>query len=96
MLTRFVFRTSMVLASLVVAAALTAGQAIPIPEDEAALEFVGQFNNVGAASQQFGYLSKIQRLSTVFSGIPQNETTARFTFVTNATCGWLTMVRSES
>src|ERR1700694_3187003 len=85
MLTRFDFRTSLVLALVVVAAAVPAALAIPIPADDAALEFVGQFNNVGAASQQFGYLSKIQGLSTVFSGTPENETTAMFTFVTNAT-----------
>lgn len=58
---------------------------IKITEDQPALEFVGQFNNSGAASQQFGYLSDIQGLGPIFSGAPENETTANFTFVTNAT-----------
>jgi len=64
---------------------MTAQTVILIPEDQNALEFVGQFNNSGAASQQFGYLSNIKGLSPIFSGTPQNETTAMFTFVTNAT-----------
>lgn len=58
---------------------------IKIAEDQVALQFVGQFNNSGSSSQQFGYLSDIQGFSPVFSGTPQNETTANFTFVTNAT-----------
>jgi hypothetical protein len=58
---------------------------IKIAEDQPTLEFVGQFNNSGASSQQFGYLSNIQGFGAVFSGTPENETTANFTFVTNAT-----------
>jgi len=58
---------------------------IKIAEYQPALEFVGQFNNSGVASQQFGYLSDIQGLGPIFNGSPQNETSANFTFVTNAT-----------
>jgi len=58
---------------------------IKIVEDQVALQFVGQFNNSGTSSQQFGYLSDIQGFSPVFNGTPQDESTANFTFVTNAT-----------
>lgn len=87
MLARFVFHSSVVLASSVVGGAITARlKPFPIPEDEAALEFVvGYFNNDCAASQQFGYLSKIQGLNTVSCDIPESETTALFSFVTNTT-----------
>jgi hypothetical protein len=55
----------------------------PLGEDD--LEFVGQFNNTPTTSQQFGYLSSIRGLSTIFTGTPESENTASFTFVTNAT-----------
>jgi hypothetical protein len=59
---------------------------LPIPENQNALEFVGQFNNTPTTSLQFGYLSTIEGLNSVFSSSSiHNETTARFTFVTNAT-----------
>jgi hypothetical protein len=59
---------------------------IHIREDHVALEFVGQVNNTATTSQQFGYLSNIEGLNAIFSSsTPQNETTALFTFVTNAT-----------
>ena len=60
---------------------------IPISEDRPSLEFVGQFINSGTSSQQYGYLSNIRGLSLnqTFSGSPQNETTAMFTFFTQAT-----------
>lgn len=78
--------------ALVAVIALACGSAvsqtattIKIAEDQPALEFVGQFNNVGASSLQFGYISDIQGFDLVFNGTPQNESTANFTFVTNAT-----------
>ena len=58
---------------------------IPLTEDQNVLEFVGQFNNTPTTSQQFGYVSRIQGLDDTFNGTPQNEATALFTFVTNAT-----------
>jgi len=58
---------------------------IQIPQDQNVLEFVGQFNNTPTSSQQFGYLSNVQGLSPIFTGTPENEATASFTFVTNAT-----------
>jgi len=67
----------------------TAGQdqpvLVPISEDRPSLEFVGQFINSGTSSQQFGYLSNIRGLNQIFTGMPQNETTAMFTFYTQAT-----------
>jgi hypothetical protein len=58
---------------------------IPISEDRPSLEFVGQFINSGTSSQQFGYLSNIRGLNQIFTGTTQNETTAMFTFFTQAT-----------
>jgi hypothetical protein len=57
---------------------------VPITQDRVVYEFVGQFNNNGSASQQFGYLSKVNGLDGIFNGEPENETTAILTFVTNA------------
>ena len=81
------------LSILAVLALLTSGFArsqdatvIRIPAGQNALEFVGQFNNTPTTSQQFGYLSNIEGLNSIFSSSSvQNETTALFTFVTNAT-----------
>ena len=82
----------MVPALLVLTCGLVAAQDDPtlirIAEDQNALEFVGQFNNTPTTSQQFGYVSTITGLSPIFSNsTPQNETTALFTFVTNAKTG---------
>ena len=57
---------------------------VPLIEDQVVYEFVGQFNNNGSASQQFGYLSTVNGLGGIFSAEPENETTAMLTFVTNA------------
>jgi len=74
-------------AVLVLAAGALAAQTqnIPLIQDQSDLEFVGQFNNNGADSLQFGYVSRMEGLDDIFTGTPQNETTARFTFVTHAT-----------
>jgi hypothetical protein len=58
---------------------------IKIAEDDPALEFVGQFINDSSGSHQYGYLSRIQDLSPIFSGTPEDENTAMFTFCTEAT-----------
>jgi len=59
---------------------------IGMPGGRNVLEFVGQVNNTPTTSQQFGYLSNIEGLSSIFSSsTPQNESTALFTFFTNAT-----------
>jgi hypothetical protein len=72
--------------TLLVAGSLAAQtKVIPMLEDQNVLEFVGQFNNTPTTSQQFGYVSRIEGLNDTFNGTPQNESTARFTFVTNAT-----------
>jgi len=39
---------------------------------------IGEFNNSGPASQQYGYLSSITGLGSVFSGTPKDETTALY------------------
>ena len=82
--------TSSILASVMFAALICLSAAaqsvteVQLFQDQVVYEFVGQFNNNGAASQQFGYLSKINGLDGIFSAEPENETTALFTFVTNA------------
>lgn len=59
---------------------------IPITEEQVLYEMIGEFNNSGPASQQYGYLSSVTGLDNVFSSpITKNETTALFTFVTSAT-----------
>src|ERR1700751_4943888 len=41
---------------------------IRIPVGQNTLEFVGQFNNTPTTSQQFGYLSKIEGVDSIFFG----------------------------
>jgi len=82
-------RVSLRLAAVLVL--ITAGVAsaqitIPIAEEQVLYEAIGEFNNSGSASQQYGYLSSVTGLDNVFSSTTtKNETTALFTFVTNAT-----------
>src|SRR5690242_10385137 len=54
------------------------------------MELIGEVINSApgvspATSLQFGYISRINGIDNVFTGIPQNETTAIYTFVTHAT-----------
>jgi hypothetical protein len=75
-------------AVLVFAAAATASAqtTIPITEQQVLYEVIGEFNNSGSASQQYGYLSGVTGFDNAFSSTTtKNETTALFTFVTNAT-----------
>jgi hypothetical protein len=75
-------------AVLVFTAAATASAQItlPITEQQVLYEVIGEFNNSGPASQQYGYLSSVTGLDNAFSSTTtKNETTALFTFVTNAT-----------
>jgi hypothetical protein len=59
---------------------------LPISEDQVTYQLIGEFNNSGLSSQQYGYLSSINGLSSTFSSTTtEDETTALFTFVTNAT-----------
>ena len=77
------FPTALVLITLGTASAQTT---IPITEQQVLYEMIGEFNNSGAASQQYGYLSGVTGLGNVFSSsTTKDETTALFTFVTNAT-----------
>jgi hypothetical protein len=84
-------RISASLLATVIFAALTCLSAaaqkvtkVPLIEDQVVYEFVGQFNNNGSASQQFGYISRVNGLDGIFNAEPENETTAMLTFVTNA------------
>jgi len=71
---------------LITAGAASAQITIPIAEEQVLYEAIGEFNNSGSASQQYGYLSSVTGLDNVFSSTTtKDETTALFTFVTNAT-----------
>ena len=50
------------------------------PEGDVSLELIGQVLNSGAMSAQYGYLSYINGIESIFSAATQNETTALFTF----------------
>jgi len=74
--------------SLILSTALSASAqtTIPISEEQVVYEVIGEFNNSGLVSQQFGYFADITGLNNAFSSATtKNETTALFTFVTNAT-----------
>jgi len=62
---------------------------LPVSEDQLLYEFIGEYANSpmvsGPINLQFGYLSSITGLNSVFSGSPRNESTALFTFVIKAT-----------
>jgi len=55
------------------------------PHGDLAMELVGQVLNTGPMSNQYGYLSFIAGIDPVFTSTPHNETTARFSFNTEAT-----------
>src|SRR5690242_603832 len=68
------------------AATSSAQVALPIADEQVLYEMIGEFNNSGSASQQYGYLSSVTGLANAFSSTTtKNETTALLTFVTNAT-----------
>ena len=70
----------------ITSAAASAQITLPVTEQQVIYEMIGEFNNSGPASQQFGYFVDISGLDNVFSSTStKNETTALFTFVTNAT-----------
>jgi hypothetical protein len=61
-------------------------------DDSMVFEFVGQVMNFPASpsaplgsSDQYGYISAVRGIDTVFSGSPRNETTAVLTFFNEAT-----------
>jgi hypothetical protein len=71
---------------LITAAAASAQTTLPITEQQVLYEVIGEFNNSGLASQQYGYISSVTGLDNAFSSATtKNETTALFTLVTNAT-----------
>jgi hypothetical protein len=47
------------------------------------LEYTGQVTNSGTASIQVGYFSYVKGIANAFSGMPQDESTAMFTFYTS-------------
>ena len=58
-------------------------QHVTFDQDVVALEFVGNVNNSGANSDQFGYFSFVTQLPA-FNGTPETAATANFTFYTEA------------
>jgi hypothetical protein len=68
------------------------GVRIKFVDDEIAIEFVGQVTNFPATpsaplgtSNQYGYLTTVRGIDSVFSGSPHGEATARLTFFNEAT-----------
>jgi hypothetical protein len=58
-------------------------QHVTFSEDSVALEFIGNVNNSGANSKQFGYFSFVSQLPA-FNATPETAATANFTFYTEA------------
>lgn len=58
-------------------------QHINFSEDTISLEFIGNVNNSGPNSNQFGYFSFVSQLPA-FNGAPETAGTANFTFYTEA------------
>jgi hypothetical protein len=59
---------------------------IKTPQGDIAVELVGQVQNIPMTptSNQYGYLSSVNGIDSVFASTPHNETTALFTFFTVA------------
>jgi len=76
-----VLRNAFLAAVVVVIAAVPAS---PGSHGDRALELIGAVLNAGPSSAQYGYISYINGIDGIFTGSPQNETTALFTFY-NAT-----------
>ncbi len=78
-----------VIAALALIAVLAAAedtgdvQHVRFAEDVVALEYVGNVNNNGANSNQFGYFSFVTQLPA-FNGTPEDAAHANFTFFTEA------------
>jgi hypothetical protein len=59
---------------------------LPITEQAVVYQMIGEFINSGLSNLQYGYLTSVTGLDNVFSSTTtKDETTALFTFVTNAT-----------
>jgi hypothetical protein len=54
-------------------------------ESERTMELIGAVLNTGPASAQYGYISLVDGIAGIFSGNPQNETTALLTFYNDTT-----------
>jgi hypothetical protein len=59
-------------------------QRIRFDEDVVGLEYVGNVNNAGANSSQFGYFSYVPEPLSAFNGTPEDVAHANFTFFTEA------------
>lgn len=58
-------------------------QHVTFDEDVVSLEFIGNVNNSGVNSNQFGYFNFVTQLPA-FNGTPETAATANFTFYTEA------------
>lgn len=79
---------------VVLALVMLASSSVPVfpddwknNEDDVSMELIGQLAASGASAFQFGYLSYINGIDTanIFSGAPQDETTALFSFYNDTT-----------
>ena len=89
------YRTQLLQVTLVavsLAVGMQAQDQINFVDDQIAFEFVGQVTNFPptpaaplGSSNQYGYLTVVRGIDSVFSGSPHDETTAVLTFFNDAT-----------
>ena len=89
------YRTQLLQVTLVavsLAVGMQAQDQINVVDDQIAFEFVGQVTNFPptpaaplGSSNQYGYLTVVRGIDSVFSGSPHDETTAVLTFFNDAT-----------
>ncbi len=75
---------AILLSTLVVIAQETDIQLVRLHEDVVGLEFIGNVNNQGPNSSQFGYFSYVPSPLSAFTGTPEDAAHANFTFFTEA------------
>jgi hypothetical protein len=82
--------TALMLVPALAKAHINDPQLVRLDEDVVGLEYVGNVNNSGASSSQFGYFSYVTQLPA-FNGTPQDAAHANFTFFTEAVTQMVTI-----
>jgi hypothetical protein len=77
--------TYAVLAALIVLVTVPGHESAGAPESDRTIELVGAVLNAGQSSAQYGYISLVNGVPDIFTGSPNNETTARLTFYSETT-----------
>lgn len=81
---RLLLVAAIMLVTVLVNAQESALQLIRFDEDVVGLKFIGNVNNAGANSSQFGYFSYVPSPLSAFNGTPEDVAHANFTFFTDA------------